>query len=222
MASRYKWYRCAIPSNLDTFIEKLISCRPLLEEGSWFKLSQDEHGYQAIRFYWTVHVAATSVDGFGEERAQTYSMVSFQEFSFVEIKGKVFLRLKNPGRNLSMLFNTLEKIAGFGFSVDPVGLIGTISERFQSSVDGFKLTGVKVANVVIASKVVARFEFASKDSIEDKTLSVYLKHPHTLEFCAYEVMYKNVRGHVSFYRAGQVKISEQLAGFLIEVVENNL
>lgn len=207
--------------DIESLYERLMSKQFYSEEGSWFKLVEGDDS-RTMRFYWTVQVSTTSVNADGEELPQKYSVVSYQEFTLLNIKNKVFLRLKNPGKNITGLFNVLEKFAGFGFWVEPVSVIDWASSKLQRVVDSCKLTGLKAANMAVSAKVVGRFEFASKEGIDMDLLSAYLKKPHVVDYCSYEIIYKNVRGQVVFYRNGQVKASEQLAPLLIKTVELNL
>lgn len=220
MASRYKWYICEISTDIESLCKRLMSKKFYSEEGSWFKLVDDGNS-RTMRFYWTVQVSTTSFNVNGDELPQKYSLVSYQEFTLMKIRNKVFLRLKNPGRNTNGLFNVFEKISGYGFWIEPISVIDWASSKVQNVVDSCKLTGLKVTNMAVGPKVVGRFEFASKDGIDNDLLSVYLKKPHVVDYCSYEILYKNVRGQVIFYRTGQVKISEQLAPLLIKTVEEN-
>lgn len=222
MASRYKWYRCEISKSVVDFYEILGKNGFFLKGESGFVLAEDEYGYRTVRYYWTVNIAAVGFSIDGSERLQSYTTVLFQEFSILEIKHRKFLRLKNPGRNLGTLFNAIEELAGTGFWIEPVILIGHISDKFRTAVDASKLTGLKVTNIGISSKVVARFEFASKEGIEHDVLEKYLNLPHVIDFCGYEVFYENLRCQVSFYGNGQVKTSDKIAPFLIDLVEKNI
>lgn len=222
MATRYKWFRFESRIRSTELFEMLTSPNFSREADTGFIATGATAHELSGRYFWKSEVEATNFDNFGNEVVERFSTVSFLEFAFCIEGDQSYIRVKNPGRSVTAFANSIEAIAGLGFWVESVNLLELIGGAISHSVEQLKLVGLKATNVAISEKVVARVEFASKENIEEIVLKDYLRHPHVLEYCAFEILHHGVRGQASFSRTGQVKVSDQLAPLVIGIVEQTL
>lgn len=216
---RLRWFLCGGVEDAGGFYAKLLR-RPFeRENGCGFMRLNDPREPLAVRYIWTTEVFATRVNEAGEPQVETLVSESYVDFILKKIRGSTVLRVRNPSRSLSGLFNAIEKEAGFGFWVKGIELLPRASRLLSGDVRQVKLVGLKITNVIMGGDILARMEFLSKEGIQPAVLRETLELSHTVEFSSYDVLVGSHKGQIAFMRTGLVKVSQQLEQFVVEIVE---
>jgi hypothetical protein len=221
MATRYRWLRLNTDLDIAEILAKIAEARFSRDVDEWFSIVDQEIDV-GIRYYWRTVVTTSYIDQDNSQVYQATPTLAVLDFSLVKRRRATYIRLRNPPRTVSIFLGALERIVGFGFSVESVNtLVCGRDELLKSSVSA-RLVSVKATNVKLAESVIGRVEAISKEYISDDILGKFAMYPHLIDFCAYELIHQNVRGQVSFYRNGQVKVSENIVGFILDLIENTL
>jgi len=221
MSVRYRWYRIRLPRK-DLDLRRLLLGNPM-REGSTFGFRRMDGTSEAdtFRFLWRVSVVLTR---FSEDYEPTYERLeswNFVDLSIVRLSRTQFLRIENHGRNLRDLMNALESIVGLGFSCLPVIFDTVTPDDFSEGVDEARLVGFKVVGVV-GEDLVARMEFASKNGIDLKAMSLLKGVRYKVDAAVFECSYRGLRGQVSIAAGGTVRLAGQLTPRLIHLIEKKL
>lgn len=182
----------------------------------------DEFEYAEYRFLWSSTIAVTRVYDDGIPRIEEIESIDSVDFSIVELENTVYMRVLNPGRNLKALFNTLELLAGTGFSCRPVVFSKTNPSEINEYVDASKLLCLRVSDLALGNGVLAKMEFSSKDGIRISEIQVLKKKRYRVVFSMHEFVYKGTKGQVSMSAGGLVKVSGNLAPKLLDIIESRL
>ncbi|GAA5013760.1 hypothetical protein GCM10025794_02150 [Massilia kyonggiensis] len=208
MATRYRWLRINTELKIAEIKARMAAARFSVDVDDGFSfIDSDIRG--EIRYYWRTVVTTSYID---HDNSQ----------ALVDGRTTSYIRLKNPPRTMSAFLNALERIIGFGFSVENFNVLLHGREELLKRSDSARLVSVKATNVKLADNVIGRVEAVSKDYISNDLLGKFSMYPHLVDFCTYELIHKNVRGQVSFYRNGQARVSENIGGYVLNLVEGVL
>lgn len=222
MLTRYRWYRIQLPHEA-TDLATLVAKCPFISDAS-FGFSQVDAGIgdPKHRFLWRTKVVITKLDVEGLPTYEQVESVSFTDFSVVVVDAMTFIRIENPGRNIRDLLNTLESLAGMGFTAKPMTFERARPTTIFNQVSVSKMVGLKVVGAVIDEDLVARMEFASKQGMNVDNMKVLNSLKYKVELAVFEFIYEGIRGQVAFSANGSVKISGQLAPKLVSLIELDL
>lgn len=222
MLTRYRWYRIQLPRGTPD-LAAIIDGHPLGQEtNQGFTRVHGALGHLIHRFLWRSKVVVTQFDENGDPVFQEVATVNFTDFAIVKIVDTVFLRIENSGRSIRDLLNALESMIGLGFICKLVTFDKQKPTTVFENIEVIKLIGLKVTGAVLGKDLVACMEFSSKEGITPEKLTVLTDVPHKTDSASYELIYGGIRGLLSFYSNGTVKVSGQLAPRLIHLVEQDL
>jgi hypothetical protein len=168
-----------------------------------------------------MNVVVTRFDDKSTPSYEAVASVNFTDFTIITVDDVVFLRVKNPGRNIRDLLNALEFLVGLGFASKPITFEKAMPTTVFESVDVTKLVGLKVVGAVINEDLVARMEFVSKQGMIVENIKLLDSLRYNLDSAVFELIYEGVRGQVTFTSSGLVKISGQLALRLVHLIERD-
>jgi hypothetical protein len=221
MATRYRWLRINTELKIEEIKALMAAARFSADVDDGFSF-RDSGIFGEIRYYWRTVVTTSYIDHDNSQVYQAVPTLAMLDFSLVNGRTASYIRLKNPPRTISPYLNALERIIGFGFSVENFNVLLHGREELLKRSDSARLVSVKATNVKLADNVIGRVEAVSKDYISNDLLGKFSMYPHLVDFCTYELIHKNVRGQVSFYRNGQARISDNIGGYVLNLVEGVL
>jgi len=222
MISRYRWYGIRLPHGSIGLAEALLQ-HPLKHDDSYgFARSTLHPGNASIRFYWKTKVTITNFDDLGNAAYSNIVSINFYDFTILDIEGKLFLRIENPGRSSRELFNAIETIMGLGFVSEPVLFKTFDPVKVFQSIDSLKLIGLKVSDVVLSGDLVSRMEFSSKLGIDPNQLKALNGSKYKIDTGVYEITHEGSSGQLSISCNGLVKINGHLTPKLLHELEESL
>lgn len=222
MLSRFRWYRVNFP-NRDFNLEKVISNKPLtLDSNFGFSRIADDLDVPRFRFLWRTKVVVTHYDDEGMPTYEKIASINFIDFAIVSFDDEKFLRLENPGRCLSELFNTIELIVGLGFTSKLITFDKVRPTTIFEKVEVTKLIGLKVAGAVLDQDLVGRMEFSSSQGMIIDNIKILDGVRYKIDSSVYELLYEGIRGQLAVSANGTVKLSGQLAPRLLRFIEFDL
>lgn len=222
MHTRFRWYRIQLPRGA-TDLGELVEKSPFLAESLYgFSRISASLGGSSHRFFWRTKVVITRLDKDDSPIYEQVASVSFTDFAVVVVEKVIFLRIENPGKNIRDLLNALESIVGMGFTAKQITFDRAKPTSVFEQVDIAKLVGLKVVGAVVGADLVARMEFSSKEGMIVENMAVLNGLQYKVDLAIFELLYKSIRGQVSFAANGAVKISGALAPKLVNFIEQDL
>lgn len=219
MSTTYRWYRVGLPKKGVGFV-KLLSKRSLLADSEFgFALLEDDGQVPKLRFLWRTKVVVTRINEEGVPFNEEFASVSFVDFAVIRCDAKGYLRLENPGHGARRLFDAIETLVGLGFTCEPVRFQFSDPAEIFEGVESAKLTGLSVSGAVVDQDLVARLEFASKKGMDVAKIRWLKGLEYKIDFSAFEVMYRGLKGQITLSSNGTVKISGPLSPRLVAEVE---
>lgn len=222
MLTRYRWYRIQLPREATNLATLVAKCPFTSNTSFGFSQVDVDISGSKHRFLWRTKVVITKLDAEGLPNYEQVESVSFTDFSVVVLDAMTFLRIENPGRNIRDLLNTLESLAGMGFTAKPMTFELAKPTTIFNHVSVSKMVGLKVVGAVIDEDLVARMEFASKQGMNVNNMKILNGLKYKVELAVFEFLYEGIRGQVAFSANGSVKISGQLAPKLVSLIELDL
>lgn len=222
MMVRYRWYRIGMPKTVESLSDALLQ-RPFTQSDS-FGFSRLNRDIEAspLRFYWKTKVVVTNFDEQGNASYSEILNINYNDFSLINIKNQLFMRVENPGRSIRELLNAIESIVGLGFSSESVLFRQFDPLKVFLDADSIKLIGLKVTDVVVSDDLISSMEFSSKQGINLNEVRVLDGLKYKVDTGVYELTYESARGQVSVSAGGLAKVSGQLASKLLHQLEANL
>ena len=221
MATRYRWLRLNTDLKFSIVQKRLLDVKFSEISDDWFSESNNEPE-KSIHYYWRTAITALYLDKNNDQVFQSVPTLSVVEFSLFEYKNFIYIRIKNPPRSVSMLANALERILGFGVWFENINMLANGRAALLRNLPDARLVSVKATNVKLTESVMGRIEAVSKELIPDDLLVELSMYPNLIDFCSYEVLIEGVKGQVSFYRNGQVKVGDNISGIVLSIVESML
>lgn len=219
MTLRFKWYKLSLPISLPSLVAALLASPLTSESECGFRARSSHEPGARVRFAWRSTVSAIAFDDDGNPMTQAVSTVSFVDLKFFTRGNATFLRVDNPGKSVRMLMNELGRIAGYGFSLQPILFSDAEPPPFFSEFDQIRLVGLKLINVVFDRHVVGRVELASKEGIDLQSVWDTTGKAYVVDTAVYEVMARMIRGQLSFSKSGLVKVTDRLAPQFLHLFE---
>lgn len=222
MNVRYKWYKVKIPKGIE-FLQDGISSIPFSDSSNegFLKLGGglDQEKY---RFLWRTKVPFFKLDEHGNPSSDEIESINNVDFSFISVSSHHYLRIKNPGRSLRTLMNSLESIAGIGFSVKPVYFKDFKNHNWATQEDIVTLRGVKLSGVVLEEGVVAKLEINSNTELSLDQLKCINHSNYQIDSAAYNIAHQGVKGKLTIMSNGTVKINGQLKPRILALLEKTI
>lgn len=220
MLLRYRWYRLSVPGGaLETAIDSWASP----ENDGVFMRAELFDGQNGFRFYWESQITINRIGPAGAVQREQVSSTSLAEFVLLPVgKNRALLCLVEPGRNVRPLMAALERVYGLGFSCAPITLEKNPPLSILDHVDDARLVGLKLCNVIVKKSIVARMEFAAKSGMHESDLGRISKLKQTRDQAVYDLVYKGVRGHLSYTSSGLVRVGGALAPRILNYVERDV
>lgn len=219
MSAAYKWYRVSLPKK-GVGLAKLLSKSPLLADSEFgFVVIEDDKKLPKLRFLRRTKVVVTRVSDEGLPYIEEIDGVDFVDFAVIRSYTTNYLRLENPGHGAKHLFNALEIILGMGFTCEIIKLQSSDPSEIFEGVESAKLTGFSVSGAVADQDLIARLEFSSKKGMDIRKIRWLKGLQYKTDFSAFEIIYRGLRGQISFSSSGSVKVSGPLSPRLIEQVD---
>lgn len=220
--NRYKWYRLDRPGSHRSLVKSILGRKFQNGSSSGFFSIEDQTDNKGFRFAWETLIPKTSFGVTGSPSVELISTVSFCEFSLFELGGTTWLRAVNPPRSLKELMNALEESIGFGFAAELISFERAALPKSLSKLKDVSLIGFKAIGLVPKPHAVARIEVAARDGLELGSLD-FLKHiSYEIDQAVYEITFQRIRGQIALSSTGLVKISGQLAPFVLHLIETDL
>lgn len=220
--TRYRWYRLSVPCDFEEFLRRLRSLRSGRESEAWFEIQEDSSRSANFTFWIKSEITVTRIGLDGASYREAIVTATFLNAELLARGKRIFLRLTNAWRSVAPLMRALEDAAGFGFSVKVVTLKDSEVTRVLDEFEEANLVGLRAINVIAGPDLVGRMEFASRQGIDRNKIKVLRGVPHQIEHSSYNVLYRGVRGFVSFSASGAVKIGGALAPRILSVLEKEL
>jgi hypothetical protein len=219
MTLRYKWYRLTLPFGVSNLVRELLNFPLTLESDCGFRPKQSDETGDCLRFAWRSTVSAVAFDEDGNPCTESVSTINFVDLKFFSRGEAVFLRVDNPGKSVKTLMNELGRIAGYGFSIQPIVFGDSTTPPFFDKFDQIRLVGLKLINVVFDRHVVGRVELASKEGIDLKAIWETTGKAYVVDTATYEVTARMIKGQLSFSKGGLVKVTDRLAPQFLDFFE---
>jgi hypothetical protein len=220
MTLRFKWYKLSLPAGLPSLVDALVISPLTSESECGFRARSSDEPGTSVRFVWRSTVSAIAFDDEGNPTTQAVSTLNFVDLKFFTRGSATFLRVDNPGKSVRMLMNELGRIAGYGFSIQPILFKDAEPPSFFAEFDQIRLLGLKLINVVFDRHVVGRVELASKEGIDLQSVWDTTGKAYVVDTAVYEVMARMSRGQLSFSKGGLVKVTDRLAPQFLHLFEN--
>lgn len=222
MATRYRWYRIQLPHSSED-LANLVAKSPFLEESPFgFARIESSADVPKFRFLWRSTLVVTRLDEDGSPAYEEIANVSFTDFAVINFGALNVLRVENPGRTVRDLLNAIESLVGLGFTAKPMTFEGLKPAALFDDIDVSKLVGLKVVGAVIDEDLVARMDFVSKDGMDVKSMKVLSGLKYKVDTAVFSISSEGVRGQVTLTATGTVKVSGQLSGKLVQLIERHL
>lgn len=219
---RYRWYELQLPIEFDQFVEKIERLRLSTRSLVGFLKLESPRGESRFNFIWTTYLSSVSLHRDGSSKTEQIPTLSMCEVSLFKAKGRVWLRVLDPARSAKELLDSLERVGGFGFSATSVSLFGGNRTSFIPKGSEGRLISFKALRALPNESAVARIEAASKQGLDLGTFSLLGDGNYALEQLTYEIVYRQAKGQLTITNSGIVKVSGQLAPFLVDSVESTL
>ncbi|MCA8440642.1 hypothetical protein LGM93_26065 [Burkholderia multivorans] len=200
-------------------IRELLSFPLTPESDCGFRPKKSDETGDCLRFAWRSTVSAVAFDEDGNPRTESVSTINFVDLKFFCRGEAVFLRIDNPGKSVKTLMNELGRIAGYGFSIQPVVFSDSTPPPFFDKFDQIRLVGLKLINVVFDRHVVGRVELASKEGIDLKAIWETTGKAYVVDTATYEVTARMIKGQLAFSKGGLVKVTDRLAPQFLDFFE---
>jgi hypothetical protein len=188
----------------------------------WFVAGEDDGDRASLSFMWRSQVLLTRLGSNGSPEHEAIQTLNVIDFEFFSTRDRIYMRITDPPRNLRVLMNALEAIAGFGFAVSSVSFDASNPALIFRDMDDIRLVGLKLVNVVLGRDLVGRLELASKNAIDIGNITAMRGLSYQVDWAAYELIYKGARGYIALSSGGTTKVGGQLAPRLLNHLERAL
>lgn len=218
MISRFKWYAIRFPCSVAEAFQKLERCRYDPTQATGFVVDASDSSFQ---FFWTTPVFATIIDSDGVRSRNEILSVSSQQ---VHILGtdRLVMRVQDPPRSSRELFNSLERLLGFGFTCDKITVTDALVRKSIDFFHSVTLNSVKISGSIPSMLAIARVELASKIGVEIDQVENFKLEGMIVDSASYTAKYRGLSGSVGFTRSGMCKISGELGPLIQSNIEGNL
>lgn len=222
MILRFKWYKLIVPNGLQNLGRDLLRSQLTAETDCGFRIRTEDRSGIHLRFAWRSTVVAMTVDEDGNPSPTPIATVNFIDLKFFSLNSAVYLRVENPGKSSRALMNEIERVAGYGFAIQPIIFADSEPPKFFANFDQARLTGLKLINVVFDRHVVGRIELASKEHIDLKSIADSTGKAYVVDTATFDVAANMIRGQLSFNRNGLVRVSERIAPQFLDMFESSI
>ncbi|WP_157890325.1 hypothetical protein [Marinobacterium aestuarii] len=222
MISRFRWYRVKFPNGYHFFSDSIRDANISVDRENGFHIVNESNEEIDFKFYWRSKLVATNIDVDGNAAYHEISTLSDQDVTLTNFESGCLLRLNNPNRNFRELFNAMEKIVGMGFSIKPLSVSSSEVDSILSRMDVSKLNRIRLSGSLKENEIVARIELAAKEGIELSKVKLLDDVKYNSESASYELMFKGVKGSLSYSSTGLVKISGELSSYILHLLEDTI
>jgi hypothetical protein len=222
--NKYRWFELQADLNAEKTAKRLRSSK--LTEGSRtgfvVRKSDENTDRFLLRFLnrVTIRMMVISVGGIPEE--QDLDTVNSVDLAIFQLSNRTWLRVDDPPRSLRALLASIEAVLGLGVAIRPV-IASLATQRYAlRDADSVNLVSFKGIGGSVTHQAIARFEVAAKQGLIPERLEFLHQLDFKVEQSTFEVVKHMTRGQVSFAPNGVVRVTGQLAPFLLQEVEKAL
>lgn len=223
MATRYRWYSVKFgKKGLEQIVALLAASSFSENTDSGFALIERSRDAVSFKFFARTSIAITKVDSEFNTSYDHVETLGISDFSVVSISGAMLLRADNPGKNMRLLFNTLGRLIGLGFTVSPIVFVKHIPKAFLPTLDVHRLVTLRVRGIIPGSTVRASMELQSKEGLTAEQLPFPSGFEYQVLQAVYNVKHKMAKGQIAYFCNGMVRMTGELDRKLVGLVEHEL
>ena len=219
---RYRWFRIGLPSSYQSLVRRVRNRQIDAVTPFGYAPVPSERDGERFRYLRRSTVAVTVLDAEGNADQHLVQTIDTIEFESFQVGDRTWLRVDDPPRSLKDFLNSLETIAGMGFSATPVKFPYKRQRVLLGHADVCRMVGFKGVGSDKALKAVARIEVASKEGIEPAQLPFLKGLQYAIDHSTFDVTYKMTKGQITFTESGVVRIAGQLEPYLLDCLERHL
>jgi hypothetical protein len=214
MISRFKWYAIRFPCTVAEAFQKLEGYRYDPTRATGFVVDESNLSFQ---FFWTTPIYATVIDSDGVSSRNEIFSISSQSAKILGTD-RLVMRMQDPPRSSRELFNSLERILGFGFTCEKIMITDEVIRKSIESFGSVTLNSIKISGSIPSMSALARLELVSKEGVDFNKIDDFKLERVLVESALYATKHKGLSGSVGFTRSGICKIS----GDLGPLIQNNI
>lgn len=219
MSNTYRFYKAKFPSK-SNILKKLLSSPPIFNTKDGFlEGGCIEEGWKFFEFYWHKKIYLNRVDEGGELISEEYVTASRTDFAIYPIDNVYIIRVKNPGRTQKTLFDKIETLAGFGFSVSPITFEIEDYNTMFTDVDSTKMTKISLDGVAFAKGIVGKLEANSiqGNGINLEEIPILSKNNGTIRQIRLHIVKEAITSTIDISASGMVKIGGDLRVYILSM-----
>jgi len=217
--NRYRWYLLKLPFDPSQLATRLASAVQTHNAEFWFVTKTSANGRATFEFMWRSQVMLTRFSEDGGAFKESAVTVNILNIDIIVEIDHAYMRISDPSRNLRIFLNALESIIGFGFYLKAI-LFGDLRpELIFRHAEEARLVGLRIINVVAGPDLVARMEFASKQGLKVEGIEILKGVTYKIDWMAYELAYKGLRGYVALSSGGVARVGGSLAPRILNYLE---
>jgi hypothetical protein len=219
---RYRWFRIGLPNSYQSLVRRVRN-KPI-DVGASFGFAPivNDKSSDRFRYLRRSKVPVTVLDDAGNAGQSFVETIDATDFEMFQSEGKTWLRVEDPPRSLRDFLNSLEMVAGMGFSAVGVKFPYRRLRVLLAHADVSRMVGFKGLGSDATLRAVARIEVASKEGIDPAQLPFLKGLKYSVDHATFDVVYRMIRGQVSFTESGLVRITGQLEPYLLNCIERHL
>ena len=218
-----KWFTVGYAKTIGALVKVLDGASFNIEQGFGFAFAErrppSRYCFEYLKQS-TLQVPYLLVDGsVAFQEVKTVARLTFEIF---DQNGKIWIKVDEPPRSIRDFLNSLEKVVGFGFSIQPYQFSLAEQHLALEKFDSVRLVGFRGVGSSALLRLVARIDVASKEGFDAHQLPLVDGLDFKTEQTTYEVTHKMLRGQVTFTGSGLVRIAGALAPLVTEKLESSL
>lgn len=222
--NKYRWFEIQADISVEKITKKLRSAKLSESSRTGFAVRKSEEKTDRflLRFLHCVTIRMVVIDAGGLPKEQDLDTVNSIDFAIFRLSNRTWLRVDDPPRSLRALLTSVEAVLGLGVAVRPV-IASLPTQRYAlRDADSVNLVSFKGIGGSVIYQAIARFEMAAKQGLIPEKIEFLRELNFKIEQSTFEVVKKMTRGQISFAPTGVVRVTGQLAPFLLQEVEKAL
>jgi hypothetical protein len=222
--NKYRWFELQADLSAEKVAKRLRAVKLSDNNRAGFvtRKSEMETDRFLLRFLDRVTVRMVVIGPRGVPEEQDLDTINAVDLAVFQLSSRTWLRVDDPPRSLRALLTSVEAAIGLGVAIRPV-VASLATQRWAlTSADSVSLISFKGIGGSVPHQAVARFEVAAKQGLVPEKLEFLRRLDFKIEQSTFEVVKEMTRGQISFAPTGMVRITGQLAPFLLQEVEKAL
>lgn len=222
--NKYRWFELQADLNAEKIAKKLRSTKLSESSRAGFaaRKSEEKTDRFLLRFLNRITIRMVVIGENGVPEEQDLETVNSVDIAIFQISNRTWLRVDDPPRSLRVLLENVEAVLGLGVAIRPV-IASLSTQRYAlRGADSFNLVSFKGIGGSVIHQAIARFEVAAKQGLVPEKIEFLRQLDFKIEQSTFEVVKQMTRGQISFAPTGVVRVTGQLAPFLLQEVEKAL